>query len=117
MREAEREPVGAYIISRSEQACRCPLARASARMRSPPRLASVAWERCYRATDTKLKREVAIKVLPASLGGDPAGPCLPVDEAPPIARPIADALEAAHERGLIVVQHFDEELKRLVPGN
>ena len=25
----------------------------------------------YRATDTKLKREVAIKVLPASVAGDP----------------------------------------------
>ena len=25
----------------------------------------------YRATDTKLKREVAVKVLPASLAGDP----------------------------------------------
>ncbi len=28
-------------------------------------------EEVYRATDTKLKRDVAVKVLPASLAGDP----------------------------------------------
>jgi serine/threonine-protein kinase len=105
----------------------------------------------YRATDTKLKREVAIKVLPAALASDPdrlarfqreaellasfnhpniaavygleesnsiralvmelvEGPTLadriaqgavPVDEALPIAKQIAEALEAAHEQGVI----------------
>ena len=96
----------------------------------------------YRATDTKLDREVAIKVLPADLAEDPGrmarftreakvlaslnhpniasiygvedralvmelvegqelhGP-LPVEEAIPIARQIAEGLEAAHERGII----------------
>ena len=103
----------------------------------------------YRARDTKLDRDVAIKVLPASLAGDPEriarfqreaktlaalnhpniaqihgleesegvkalvmelveGPTLedriaqgaiPVDEALPIAKQIAEALEAAHEQG------------------
>ncbi|HEY1336696.1 MAG TPA: protein kinase [Bryobacteraceae bacterium] len=101
----------------------------------------------YRATDTKLNREVAVKVLPDSFAGDrdrlarftreaqvlaalnhpnvaaiygveeralvmemvegptlaeriAAGP-IPMDEALPIARQIAEALEYAHERGVI----------------
>ena len=105
----------------------------------------------YQATDTNLKRQVAIKVLPASVAGDAErlarfqreaevlaalnhpniaqihgleksagtialvmelveGPTLadriaqgaiPVDEALPIAKQIAEALEAAHEQGII----------------
>src|SRR5437660_1741121 len=111
----------------------------------------------YRATDTRLKRQVAIKILPADLAADPErlarfqreaevlaalnhprvaaiygieesnpstgsgqvralvmelveGPTLadriaqgpiPIDEALPIARQIADALEAAHEHGVV----------------
>jgi serine/threonine-protein kinase len=105
----------------------------------------------YRATDTNLKRQVAIKVLPASVAGDAErlarfqreaevlaalnhpniahihgleksdgtvalvmelveGPtlaeriakgALPVDEALPIAKQIAEALEAAHGQGII----------------
>src|SRR5215472_10238643 len=105
----------------------------------------------YRATDTKLRREVALKVLPQAVSSDPQrmarfereaqflaalnhpniaaiygledsgstralvmelveGPTLadriaqgpiPVDEAVRIARQIADALEYAHERGII----------------
>ena len=105
----------------------------------------------YRATDTKLKRSVAIKVLPESVAGDAErlarfqreaevlaslnhpniaaiygleeadqtkalvmelveGPTLadriaqgaiPVDEALPIAKQIAEVLEAAHEQGII----------------
>ena len=105
----------------------------------------------WRATDTKLQREVAIKVLPAELAGDAArlarfqreaqllaalnhpniaaihgleeadgqpflvlelvpgedlserlkrGP-LPVDEAVDVARQVAEALEEAHERGVV----------------
>jgi hypothetical protein len=101
----------------------------------------------YRANDTKLGRQVAIKVLPSALAGDAqymarftreaqvlaslnhpniaaiygveggalvmelvegvtlaeriaAGP-LPIDEALPIARQIAEGLEAAHERGIM----------------
>src|SRR5262245_15356740 len=101
----------------------------------------------YRATDTKLNRDVAIKVLPDSFAADPdrlarfsreaqvlanlnhpniggiygveeralilelvegptlaeriaAGP-IPLDEALPIARQIAEALEAAHEKRII----------------
>ncbi len=101
----------------------------------------------YRATDTKLARDVAIKVLPDSLAGDAdrlarftreaqvlaslnhpniaaiygvesralilelvEGPTLaerlaqgpvPVEEALPIARQIAEAMEFAHERGVV----------------
>jgi serine/threonine protein kinase len=105
----------------------------------------------YRATDTRLKRQVAIKLLPSGLAVDPdrlarfqreaellaslnhpniaavygledsngvkalvmelvEGPTLadrikhgpiPIDEALPIARQIAAALEAAHEQGII----------------
>jgi len=105
----------------------------------------------YRATDTNLARQVAIKVLPAAVAADPErlarfdreaktlaalnhpniaaihglekadgtialvmelveGPTLadriaqgpiPIDEAVPIARQIAEALEAAHEQGVI----------------
>src|SRR6266700_3960801 len=99
----------------------------------------------YRATDTKLNRDVAVKVLPDSFAADPdrlarftreaqllaslnhpniaaiygveeralilelvEGPTLaeriatgpvPLDEALPIARQIAEALEYAHEKG------------------
>ena len=105
----------------------------------------------YRATDTNLKRQVAIKVLPQTVAADPErlarfqreaevlaalnrpniahipgldksagtfalvmelveGPTLadrsargpiPLGEALPIARQIAEALEAAHEQGII----------------
>ena len=105
----------------------------------------------YRATDTKLNREVALKVLPDAFASDPdrlarfqreaqvlaslnhpniaqihgleeadgvralvlelvEGPTLadrikqgpiPLDEALPIAKQIAEALEAAHEQGVI----------------
>jgi eukaryotic-like serine/threonine-protein kinase len=105
----------------------------------------------YRARDTRLKRDVAIKILPAAFAGDPdriarlereaevlatlnhpniaavygfedtpvaigivlelvEGPTLadriaegplPIDEALAIARQIADALEAAHEKSVI----------------
>jgi serine/threonine-protein kinase len=105
----------------------------------------------YRATDTKLKRQVAIKILPPLLAADPdrlarfqreaevlaslnhsnvaaiygledaggvkalvlemvegptladriaAGP-IPFDEALPMARQLAEALEAAHEQGIV----------------
>ena len=105
----------------------------------------------YQATDTKLKRQVALKILPEAFSADPErlarfqreaevlaslnhpniaqihgleeadgvralvlelveGPTLadrikqgpiPVDEALPIAKQIAEALEAAHEQGVI----------------
>ena len=114
-------------------------------------MARAAWDRCIRATDTKLKRQVALKILPEAFSADPErlarfqreaevlaslnhpniaaihgleeaegtralvlelveGPTLadrikrgpiPLDEALPIAKQIAEALEAAHEAGVI----------------
>src|SRR5256885_6073055 len=105
----------------------------------------------YRATDTKLKRQVAIKILPPAVAADPdrlarlqreaevlaslnhphiaaiygleeadgakalvmelvEGPTvadritqgpIPIDEALPIAKQIAEAFEAAHEQGIV----------------
>ena len=120
-------------------------------MTSPPSSARGAWEQVYQATDTKLNRQVALKILPEAFATDPdrlarfqreaqvlaslnhpniaqihgieeadgtralvlelvEGPTLadriaqgaiPVDEALPIAKQIAEALEAAHEQGVI----------------
>ena len=106
----------------------------------------------YRATDSNLKRSIALKVLPAAVAGDAdrlarfqreaevlaalnhphiaaiygfektpdvtalvmelvegddlsqriARGAIPIDEALPIARQIADALEAAHEQGRLI---------------
>ena len=39
-------------------------------MRSPPRLAPAGWERSTARRDTKLKRHVAIKILPPALAAD-----------------------------------------------
>ena len=107
------------------------------------------WEKCIRARDTRLDRDVAIKILPEAFAADAervarfqreakvlaalnhpniaaiygledaegvkalvmelvegedlahrlARGAIPVDEALPIAKQIADALEAAHEHG------------------
>ncbi len=127
----------------------------------------------WQATDTKLKRQVALKILPEAFSADPErlarfqreaevlaslnhpniaaihgleesdgiralvlelveGPTLadrikrgpiPLDEALPIAKQIAEALEAAHEAGVIhrdlkpanIKLHWFDELARLVP--
>jgi serine/threonine protein kinase len=58
----------------------------------------------YRATDTKLGRDVAIKVLPAELAQDAERlkrGAIPVDETLAIAKQIAEALEEAHEHGIV----------------
>ena len=51
----------------------CPsrLATASVRTKSSPRSAPVAWARCIARRDTKLERDVAIKVLPDTVARDP----------------------------------------------
>jgi eukaryotic-like serine/threonine-protein kinase len=59
----------------------------------------------YRATDTKLKRQVAVKILPPLLAADPDRPARFQREAEALASlnhpQIAEALEAAHEQGII----------------
>ena len=65
----------------------------------------------YQATDTKLNRQVALKILPEAfvleliegptLGDRIAQGPIPVDEALPIAKQIAESLEAAREAGVI----------------
>ena len=64
----------------------------------------------YRAHDTKLNRDVEPKLLPDSFRATPTGSrdsaariargARPLDEALPIVGQIAEALEAAHERGV-----------------
>src|SRR3989442_8390998 len=60
----------------------------------------------YRARDLQLGRDVAIKVpaeavLRLSRKGGSGGPGLPLEEALSIAGQIAEALEAAHEKGIV----------------
>ena len=61
----------------------------------------------YRATDTKLKRDVAIRTACRAFSARPtlanriARGAIALDEALPIAKQIAEALEAAHEQGII----------------
>ena len=55
----------------------------------------------YRATDTHLGREVALKVLPPELAPDPDRVARFESETLAVARQIADALEAAHETGVV----------------
>ena len=56
----------------------------------------------YRAHDTRLNRDLALKVLPDGVASDPdrAG-ALPIDEPLRIAAQVANLLEAAHKRGIV----------------
>ena len=65
----------------------------------------------YRATDTKLKRQVAIKTLPAANVGTS------FDVLPDGRLVMIRGADQAGTREIIVVQNWFQELKRLAPGN
>ena len=68
------------------------------------------WGRFIAARDTRLKREVALKILPDSFAADPERLARFQREAEVLA-----SLNHPHIAQIIVVQHWTEELKRLVP--
>src|SRR6185503_20245100 len=55
----------------------------------------------YRARDTRLQRDVAVKILPEAFAADSDRRSRFEPEALAIARQIADALDADHERGIV----------------
>ena len=61
------------IAARGEKRCRSPPAPASAPTRSSRRSARAAWARCIAPRDTRLGRDVAVKVLPQHLSRQPRG--------------------------------------------
>ena len=63
--------VPSAVRSRRSPSCPCLPANGSVRTKSSVCSEPAAWERSYRARDTRLQRDVAIKVIPASLVDDP----------------------------------------------
>jgi serine/threonine protein kinase len=80
-------------------------AHASVRLKFSLRSAPAAWERSIERSDQKLKRDVALKVLPAALASDPVRMALFQREAEVLAslnHPISEQSTALKEGALVM---------------
>ena len=69
---------------------------------SPPTSATAAWDRSIRLEDSEGTKALALELVEGpTLADRIANGPIPLDEALPIAKEVAEALEAAHKAGVI----------------